>query len=125
MTKEEFAEKLVEIFPEKKEKLSQHYDEYGKLLGHVFFGDEINLQLSELLSENTDNLLIKTYCKFVEDMWNKGNDEVRNIVEVTICEYISDNTELWKRFGNYISDNFKNDINIAIIPVISTAPPKL
>ena len=125
MTKEKFAEKFVELFPDKKEMLSEHYNEYEKLLGHVFFGDEINIPLVKLLLKNTDKSLIQKYCSFVEDMWNNGNDEVRNIVEVTIVEYISDNIDIWKRFGEYISNEFKNDINNLIIPIIDTTPSKL
>ena len=35
-TKEQFANELVELFPEKKKALMQHYEDYGELLGHIF-----------------------------------------------------------------------------------------
>jgi hypothetical protein len=37
VTKEQFAKKLVKLFPEKKQALRQHYEDFGELLGHVFF----------------------------------------------------------------------------------------
>ena len=42
MPKEETAEKLVELFPEKAPALAQHYADYDHhLLAHLFFADEI------------------------------------------------------------------------------------
>ena len=44
-------------------------------------------------------------------MWKKGNEEVNNVVDVTILERLSDDIEIWNRFGEYISDEFKRYIN--------------
>ena len=115
MTKERFAEKLTEIFPDKKQALDAHCADYGELLGHIFFADEINLPLINLLKENKDKAAIKKYCAFVEDMWCSGNDDVKNIVEITVLEYLSDEPDIWHRFGEYLSDEFKVDINETVL----------
>ena len=111
MTKEEFAEKLVKICPNKKSALSQHYDDYGELLGHIFFTDEISIPLIELLKQDSDKENIQFLCDFIEDMWASGTMDVINIVDVSILESLSDEKKIWHSFGKYISDEFKNYIN--------------
>ena len=111
VTKEQFANKLVEYFPEKKQALMQHYEDFGELLGHIFFYDEISIPLFDLLQKNDANFKISTYCQFVEEMWRNGTDDVVNIVDVTIAEGLSDDETVWKRFGKNISNEFKAYIN--------------
>nr|WP_300325376.1 hypothetical protein [uncultured Anaerostipes sp.] len=116
MTQEQFSKKLIKQFPEKKAALIEHYQNYGELLGHVFFAEEINIPLIELLTTNTDIEKILAYCAFIEDMWFCGNDITKNIVEVTILERLTDDIVIWKRFGRFISKRFKQAINNEIIP---------
>ena len=44
-------------------------------------------------------------------MWKYGDDSVRNVVDVTLLERLSDSKQGWQRFGKYISEDFKNYIN--------------
>lgn len=111
VTKEQFANKLVELFPEKRQALVQHYEDFGELLGHIFFAEEINVSLFDLLQKNHTSLKISTYCQFVEEMWRNGTADVVNIVDVTIAERLSDDKAVWNRFGENISDEFKAYIN--------------
>ena len=111
ITKEQFANKLVELFPEKKQASLQHYEDYGELLGHIFFVDEINVPLFDLLQKNDTGSKISAYCRFVEEMWRNGTDDVVNIVDVTIVERLSDDETVWNRFGKNISNEFKAYIN--------------
>ncbi|MDE6747471.1 MAG: hypothetical protein K2K21_00170 [Lachnospiraceae bacterium] len=111
VTKEQFADKLVELFPEKKQALMQHYEDYGELLGHLFFSDEINVPLFDLLQKNDVSFKVSAYCRFVEEMWRNGTDDVVNIVDVTIAERLSDDETVWNRFGKNISNEFKIYIN--------------
>lgn len=111
VTREQFAKKLVKLFPEKRQALRQHYEDYGELLGHVFFDDEISIPLFHLLQKNDASFKISTYCRFIEEMWRNGTDDVVNIVDVTIAEHLSDDETVWNRFGKNISDEFKKYIN--------------
>lgn len=111
ITKEEFAIKLTEIFPEKTISLQQHYDDYGELVAHTFFSEEINVPLFGLLKQNITSTEIKKYCQFVEDMWCNGTDDVVNVVDVTITERLSDDIIVWENFGKNISDSFITYIN--------------
>ncbi|MDE7361022.1 MAG: hypothetical protein K2N38_03710 [Oscillospiraceae bacterium] len=111
ISKEDFAQKLTEIFPEKAAALKQHYEEYGELLGHVFFSDEINVPLFAMLMERESGDEISKYCVFIEEMWRDGADDVVNIVNVTIVERLSDDETVWEHFGKNISDDFITYIN--------------
>ena len=68
-----------------------------------------------MLSTNSDNVLISKYCSFIEDMWLNGDDDVVNIVEVTILERLSDDVNVWNRFGKYISNDFIRFINNEVL----------
>ena len=85
------------------------------MLGHVFFSDEINIPLMDLLRSNTDIDTITKYCRFIEEMWSKGDDNVVNVVDVTILERISDEELTWTNFGKHISDDFKEYINQSVL----------
>ncbi len=111
VAREQFAEKLVKLFPEKKQALRQHYEDFGELLGHIFFYDEINIPLSDLLQKNDAGFKISAYCRFIEEMWRNGTDDVVNIVDVTVVECLSDDETVWNRFGKNISNEFKAYIN--------------
>lgn len=113
--KEQFANKLVELFPEKKQALIQHYEDFGELRGHIFFGDEINVPLFDLLQKNEAGNKVSSYCRFIEEMWKNGTDDVVNIVNVTIVERLSDDETVWIRFGKNISNEFKLYINDNLI----------
>lgn len=113
--KEQFANKLVELFPEKKQALIQHYEDFGELRGHIFFGDEINVPLVDLLQKNEAGNKVSSYCRFIEEMWKNGTDDVVNIVNVTIVERLSDDETVWIRFGKNISNEFKLYINDNLI----------
>lgn len=111
VTGEQFAKKLVKLFPEKKQALTEHYEDFGELLGHIFFNDEISIPLFDLLQRNDANFKISAYCQFIEEMWRSGTDDVVNIVDVTITERLSDDETVWNRFGKNISNEFKAYIN--------------
>ena len=115
LSKEEFAEKFVSLFPEKKDSPDEHYADFNELLGHIYYADALNEPLIEMLYTNSDNVLISKYCSFIEDMWLNGDDDVVNIVEVTILERLSDDVNVWNRFGKYISNDFIRFINNEVL----------
>ena len=116
LSKEEFAEKFVSLFPDKRQSLDEHYADYDELLGHIYFSEVLNEPLIEMISKNGDKNMIQKYCTFIEDMWLNGDDDVVNIVEVTILERLSDDENIWETFGKYISNDFIRYINTEAIP---------
>lgn len=115
MNKAECAKELIKQFPEKEGALSMHYNDYGEMLLHVFSAEEINEPLVALLHEDQDIKTIKKYCAFIEKMWIVGEEDVQNVVDVTILERLSDEENVWRRFGTYISDEFRRYINDGVI----------
>lgn len=116
VTKEKMAQKLVQLFPEKAPALKKHGEDYGELLGHIFFMEEVNVPLVGLLTENASSEKIACYCSFIENMWKNGDAAVVNIVDVTILERLSDDEVVWRRFGGNISEEFKEYINKKLLP---------
>jgi hypothetical protein len=115
LSKEEFAEKFVFLFPEMKQSLDEHYSDYNELLGHIYFAEVLNVPLIKMITEKFDDSVISKYCAFIEDMWQNGDDDVVNIVDVTILERLSDDTAVWKSFGKHISNDFIRYINTEVL----------
>ena len=111
MNDHEMIEAFLEKFPCYRNAYDEHMEKYGELLQHVFYPEVISNPLIELLERETDNPVISTYTGFIERIWMDGDESVRNVVDVTILERLSDDSKVWSRFGKYISDEFKNYIN--------------
>ena len=84
MNVEECVLQFIEEFPEYNKAYHEHMNDYGKVLGHVFFGDAINETLTVLLKKNEDINAIQRYINFINYMYEIGDDAVKNIVIVTI-----------------------------------------
>ena len=54
MNLKDCIEEFLIHFPEYKPYYLEHFNDYGEVLGHVFFGDCINIKLFELLKTNAD-----------------------------------------------------------------------
>jgi hypothetical protein len=111
MNDHEMIEAFLETFLCYRNAYDEHMEKYGELLQHVFYPEVITDPLIELLERETDTPVISTYTGFIERMWREGDESVRNVVDVTILERLSDDRKVWNRFGKYISDEFKNYIN--------------
>ncbi len=116
LSKEEFAEKFCLLFPEKKDFLDEHYNDYDELIGHIYFADLLSEPLIDMITNQYDEYLISKYCSLIEDMWLNGDEAVVNIVEVTILERLSDDKKVWNNFGKYISNDFIRYINNELLP---------
>ena len=111
MNDQEMIEAFLQAFPCCRNSYNEHMEKYGELLQHVFYPEVISNPLIELLERETDDPVINAYTGFIERMWQEGDESVRNVVDVTILERLSDDKKVWNRFGKYISDEFKNYIN--------------
>ena len=104
MTKEQCVSEFIELFPHHKADYEEHIKDYSEILGHVFFGDVINIPLTSLLKANTDSVSIKKYIGFVERMYTLGDDGVKDIVNATILEYLGDYDDVLRNAFEYFSD---------------------
>ena len=57
---------------------------------HCFFGAVLNEYLSTLLYENTDQQMISRIFAFYEEMALSDDIEIRNMLQVTLLEYLWD-----------------------------------
>ncbi|MBR1444529.1 MAG: hypothetical protein IJ583_13475 [Firmicutes bacterium] len=110
------AELLADKIPGAAQIYKEHLNDYNEINLHILVGDIINEPLTKLLGENKQRDLIKIYCDTIERMWRYGDEYVKNVVDVTILEYISGRDEEWQIFGSYVTDGFKNYINKEYVP---------
>lgn len=103
---------LSDTLPNGEKVLENHIKDFGEILLHVLASKLITEPLIVLLKYNDKNAeVIELYCKMIELMWAHGDDLVVNVVDVTILERLSDEQEMWKRFGTYLTNDFKQYIN--------------
>lgn len=55
-------------------------------------------------------------------MYYDGDEDVKNVVDVTILERLSDDETVWRNFGTYISNDFVREINTVLIPQNTMLP---
>ena len=84
---EYFAKKLMSSLGGLENKREWFSNDDGTILGHCFFPDVLNRPLEKLLETDSDTGRIKKYVAFIEDMYSNGDDDVKNIVEVSLLEY--------------------------------------
>lgn len=107
---------LADLTAEGSQILEEHEKDFNEILLHVLSGDLITSPLMNLLQHHTDRKgTIQLYCKAIEVMWKYGDDTVKNVVDVTILERLSDEEIIWERFGLFISKEFKNYINEEVL----------
>lgn len=97
------------------ERLNEHKEIYGEVLLHVYGSEEVGNPLYDLLLMKSDSRYIKIYSKAIELMWRYGDESVKNLVDVTLLERLSDDSTVWNTFGKYISEDFKTYINEELI----------
>ncbi len=124
LNKQQCADLIANINVNGNQVIEDHLNNFGEILLHILAGDLITEPLIELLRWNKQTELITEYCNLIEHMWRDGNDDVINVVDVTILERLSDDGKIWNRFGNYISDEFKRYINEEQIPNNLMMPKK-
>ena len=111
----EMANYITNIFPENKQYYKEHIGDYGTVLAHVFAIETINIPIEKDFNVNAERETFQKYCRLIQSLWENGDDEVRNVIDVTILESISNHERMWKAFGRYISQEFIDYINNAVL----------
>lgn len=116
MTIDECAHLFSELTFDGKAILQEHIDDYSEILLHILASDMVSEPLMDLLNRYDEkSLLIDCYISLIEIMWKLGDEAVRNVVDVTILERLSDDKSLWQKFGRFISMEFKQYINQEVL----------
>ena len=110
------ANMLADLTSDGRKILKKHVKDFNEILLHVLAGDLVTEPLIDLFMHHMDRKMeIQIYCKAIEVMWKSGDDEVVNVVDVTILERLSDEACVWQRFGTFLSEEFRNYINNEVL----------
>ena len=87
---EELNGLLGERFPFLESSIQEVVEFYeGDSVGeHVLYGDVLNRYVTELLRENKEKDTIKQIFEFYEELAESEDEEVRNLLQVTLLEYL-------------------------------------
>ena len=123
----EMANYITNVFPENKQYYKEHIRDYGRtVLAHVFAIETINIPMEKDFNVGSESETFQKYCMLIQSLWENGDDEVRNVIDVTILESISDHERMWKVFSRHISQEFIDYINDEVLTeniLMDSIPP--
>ena len=97
---------LCEAFPELESEIRRIDAELGEQLPHCLFGDLFNPLMVRLLKspEQEDALLARRIFDFYERLAEYGDEETRNLLQVTLLEYLWDDYEVYSRASEMMGE---------------------
>lgn len=109
---------ILDQFPEQAAVLEEATDLQGNVLGHTFASLAISQPMEACFFN--DQKKFEKYCYMIEQLWRNGDDDVLNIVNVTILEDLNsfEDPAIWKGAGEFFGDSFKKYINGDMIQMI-------
>ena len=107
------AKAIAAVVPDGEQQLEVHLRTYEELLLHVYAGDVFTCHLLTCLETGTD---AAPCLRLLERMWLEGDEAVRNVLDVTILERLSDEDPLWQAVGRQVSPEFRYVVNRVIMP---------
>ena len=107
------AKAMAAVVPDGEKQLEAHLRTYEELLLHVYAGDVFTCHLLKCLETGMD---AAPCLRLLEQMWLEGDEAVRNVLDVTILERLSDEDSLWQAVGRQVSPEFRYIVNRVIMP---------
>lgn len=107
------AKAMAAAVPDGQRLLVEHLRSYNELLLHVYAGDVFTCHLLKCLETGTD---AAPCLGLLERMWLEGDEAVRNVLDVTILERLSDEEPVWQAVGRQVSPEFRDAVNRVIMP---------
>ena len=101
MEYKDLAIHFTDEFVEYKRDLQEHIEFYGATLNHVFFG-ECTIYFIELIGNEKDIPKIKDLFDYLEMMANSEDDDVKDLLSVTILAQLGDSKMLLKNAAKYM-----------------------
>ena len=102
-----------EQHPVEPQRLKRYAGYDHRVMLHLFAGDVFTPHLMKSLETGTD---AAPCLRLLERMWQEGNSFVRNVLDVTILERLSDDQELWQAVGRQVSPMVREIVNRVIMP---------
>ena len=115
MRYEELQQILGERFPQLLPSISHYFDTYGYdyFAPHILYHAVLNPYVEELLQKENDNKLLKEVFTFYEELAKSGDEEVKNLLQVTLLEALWEEKKLLSKACVYMLPETKK-INDAI-----------
>lgn len=90
---------LISIFPEFEEKIHSEVEGVGEFLPHCVFGNVLNSKVVEFLKREDylENEVLHRIFEMYEDFAVTGDEEVQNLLQVTLLEYLWDEKITYER----------------------------
>lgn len=85
-----FMNRIINIFPELKEKLQEEKSNYEVFRSVTFTKENINSVIDKFLSNNPDKARLKKLGNVLSDMYNNGNVDVRGLITIVILNSIKE-----------------------------------
>lgn len=128
VTINDFAKKMLDIFPALKDPYKEHIAKYGNFLYLHFFGEHLVPRMKNLFSEGTKKQIKKFYDVY-DNAYVKGDRETVNLVVALLCavayedekigevikETLADNNHFYTSYYNFSKDFKKNKKLFAIL----------
>ena len=104
---------LISKFPELALLFKEQFDLWGNNIHpHCFTGDVLNNYVTGLLLENNNKQQIKKIFDFYEEMACCDDLEVRNLLQVTLLEYLWDNERVFNKALDYMQPKTREINNL-------------
>ena len=114
MEYKDLAIHFTDVFEEYKPILQEHIEYNGEILNHVLFG-ECNDYFIELIGKDKDVHKIQKLFVFLELMATSGDNDVKELLSVTILARLGDSKKLLKTAYKYMgTETRKASIEIEI-----------
>ncbi|MBD7944817.1 hypothetical protein H9650_11890 [Psychrobacillus sp. Sa2BUA9] len=110
MEYKDLAIHFTDEFEEYKRYLQEHIEFNGEILNHVFFGECSNY-FNELIGKEKDIPKIKELFDYLELMATSGDDEVKELLSVTILAQLGDSKKLLKKAYKYMGSETRKASN--------------
>jgi len=108
MEYDEIVNEFLDEFPEYIPMYMEHIEINNEVLPHVFFGETLNEDLPKLIEESKDKEKLDAIFTFLERMATDGDQEVKNLLMVTILERLGDEPTLLRyAVFNYMGEKTK------------------
>ncbi len=100
---------IIERFPELEKKVIEEVAFLGEFLPHVIWGNIFNSYTVSLLKRKdyATNQDLKRIFEMYEDLSRDGDEDIQNMVEVTLLEYLWDEKITYDRALELMGNNTK------------------
>ena len=101
------GEALIEAIPELRTEYFENKRFYSReaFKGHLIYGTVLNPHLMKWFDEEDNPELLARTFDFLEELASSEDEEVRNVVTVTVCERIDDSDKALQVAHRYMATN--------------------